>query len=180
MEILLDKIRVCETIRTASKSPSSRRWVYQCRCWFALASGYDWSSLGGEGKITWTVITNKLGVEKQKKFCVKSVFFGWIFALWLNVFLKKLGKIRFNSVNSRKQCSINRKNWQSHKPQKWEKTEKRKNTDNICIWYTRYKYYALTKPASILISSYKSFVFVSNYQKMWVRFIRPVNSLVFN
>jgi len=45
--------------------------VYQCRCWwFALASGYDWSSLGGEGKVTWmTVIANKSGVEKQKKFC---------------------------------------------------------------------------------------------------------------
>jgi hypothetical protein len=49
----------------------------------------------------------------------------------------------------------------NHKIEK--KKEKRKNTDNICIWYTRYKYYAVTKPASILVSSYKSFVFVSNY-----------------
>jgi hypothetical protein len=72
MEILLDKIRVSASIKTASKTPSSRRSVYQCRCWFALASGYDWSSLGGEGKITWTVITNKSGVEKQKKFCVEK------------------------------------------------------------------------------------------------------------
>jgi len=43
--------------------------VYQCRCWFAPASGYDWSSLGGEGKITWKVIANKSRVEKKKKFC---------------------------------------------------------------------------------------------------------------
>jgi hypothetical protein len=42
-----------------------------------------------------------------------------------------------------------------------KKKEKRKNTDNICIWYTRYNYYAVTKPASILVSSYKSFVFAS-------------------
>jgi hypothetical protein len=49
--------------------------VYQCRCWFALASGYDWRSLGGEGKITWTVIANKSGVEKQKKFCTEELFF---------------------------------------------------------------------------------------------------------
>jgi hypothetical protein len=33
-----------------------------------LANGYDWRSLGGEGKITWTVIAKKFGVEKQKKF----------------------------------------------------------------------------------------------------------------
>jgi len=39
-----------------------------CRCWFAVASGYDWNSLGEEGKITWMVITNKSGVEKQNKF----------------------------------------------------------------------------------------------------------------
>jgi len=42
--------------------------VCHSRCWFTLASGYDWSSLGREGKITWTVITNKSGVEEQKKF----------------------------------------------------------------------------------------------------------------
>jgi len=46
--------------------------VYECRCWFALASGYDWSSLGGEGKVTWTVIANKSGVEKRKKFCIEQ------------------------------------------------------------------------------------------------------------
>jgi hypothetical protein len=40
-----------------------------CVCWFALASGYDWISLGGERNITWTVIANKSRVEKQKKFC---------------------------------------------------------------------------------------------------------------
>jgi hypothetical protein len=63
MDRLLDKIRVSESIKTASKMPS-----YQCRCWFAVASGYDWNSLGEEGKITWMVITNKSGVEKQNKF----------------------------------------------------------------------------------------------------------------
>jgi hypothetical protein len=46
--------------------------VYQCRCWFALASGYDWSSLRGEGKITWTIITNKSGVKKPNKFCIEE------------------------------------------------------------------------------------------------------------
>jgi hypothetical protein len=46
--------------------------MYQCRCWFALASGYDWRSLGGEGKITWMVIANKSRVEKQKKFCTEQ------------------------------------------------------------------------------------------------------------
>jgi hypothetical protein len=34
------------------------------------------AACGGEGKITWTVITNKSGVEKQKKFCVEKDFFG--------------------------------------------------------------------------------------------------------
>jgi hypothetical protein len=28
--------------------------------------------MGGEGKITWTVIANKSRVEKQKKFCTKE------------------------------------------------------------------------------------------------------------
>jgi hypothetical protein len=46
--------------------------VYQCRCWFTLASGYDWWSLGEEGKITWMVIANKSGVEKQKKFSTEQ------------------------------------------------------------------------------------------------------------
>jgi hypothetical protein len=41
--------------------------AYQCRCWFTPASGYDWSSLGGEGKITWKVIANKSRVGKKKE-----------------------------------------------------------------------------------------------------------------
>jgi hypothetical protein len=50
-----------------------------------------------------------------------------------------------------------------YKPQNGgKKKEKRKNTDNIYIWYTRYKYYALTKPTSILVPSYKRFGFASN------------------
>jgi hypothetical protein len=51
--------------------------VYQCRCWFALASGYDWRSLGGEGKITWKVIANKSRVEKKKKKIVERSDFSW-------------------------------------------------------------------------------------------------------
>jgi len=46
--------------------------VYQCRCRFTLASGYDWRSLGVEGKITGPVIANKSGVKKQKKFCTEQ------------------------------------------------------------------------------------------------------------
>jgi hypothetical protein len=30
------------------------------------------AALGGEGKVTWTVIANKSGVEKQKKFCTEQ------------------------------------------------------------------------------------------------------------
>jgi hypothetical protein len=70
--MILDKIRVSKWTKAASKRPHSRRGAYQCRCWCALASGYDWSSLGGEGKITWTVIANKSRVEKQKKFCTEE------------------------------------------------------------------------------------------------------------
>jgi hypothetical protein len=73
----LDKIRGSEstTWNPKPKRPHSRSWAYQCRCWFTLVSGYDWRSLGGEGKITWTVIANNFGVEKQKKFCTEQWFF---------------------------------------------------------------------------------------------------------
>jgi hypothetical protein len=37
-----------------------------------VASGYDWRSLRGEGKIKWMVIANKSGVEKQNKFCTEQ------------------------------------------------------------------------------------------------------------
>jgi len=47
-----------------------------------------------------------------------------------------------------------------------KKKERRNNTDNIGTWYTRYKYYALTKAASILVPSYKGLVFASNYYQM--------------
>jgi hypothetical protein len=65
VEMLLDSIRVSESTKTASKRPCSRRW-------FPLASGYDWSILGEEGKVTWTVIANRSGVENQKKFCTEQ------------------------------------------------------------------------------------------------------------
>jgi hypothetical protein len=64
--------------------------VYQFRCWFALASGYDWSSLGGEGKITWTIIANKSGVGKPLYRAV--IFLGEFSHCGYKCFLKKLGK----------------------------------------------------------------------------------------
>jgi len=51
--------------------------VYQCRCWFIPASAYDWSSLGGEGKITWEVTANKSRVGKKKKKIVEGGEFFW-------------------------------------------------------------------------------------------------------
>jgi hypothetical protein len=67
--------------------------VYQCKCWFALASGYDWSILGGEGKVTWTVIANKSGVEKQKRILYRAeIFLGEFSHCGYKFFLKKLGK----------------------------------------------------------------------------------------
>ncbi len=73
LEMISDKIRVSKSTKTASNRPHSRRRVYQCRCWFALASGYDWRSLGeGKGKITWMVIANESRVEKQKTFCTEQ------------------------------------------------------------------------------------------------------------
>jgi len=77
--------------------------VYQCRCWFALASGYDWSSPGGEGKVTWTVIANKSGVGKQKKILYKAmIFLGEFSHCGYKCFLKKLEGKTLISVNSRK------------------------------------------------------------------------------
>jgi hypothetical protein len=45
---------------------------------------------------------------------------------------------------------------------KKKKREKRKNTDNICIWYYQVQILALTKAASILVPIYKRFGFASN------------------
>jgi hypothetical protein len=50
------------------------------------------AACGGEGKITWTVITNKSGVQKQKKFCVEKRIFGVNFRSVANLVLKKFGK----------------------------------------------------------------------------------------
>jgi hypothetical protein len=67
--------------------------VYECRCWFALASGYDWSSLGAEGKITWMVITNNLDLENKINSVQRSDFSWSIFGLCgYKENLKKLGK----------------------------------------------------------------------------------------
>jgi hypothetical protein len=62
--------------------------VYQFRCWFALASGYDRRILGGEGKITCIVIANKSGVEKPLS---AVIFLGEFLHCDYKFFLKKLG-----------------------------------------------------------------------------------------
>jgi hypothetical protein len=49
----------------------------------------------------------------------------------------------------------------NHKIEK-KKREKRKNTENICIWYYQVQILALTKAASILVPSYKRFGFACN------------------
>jgi len=66
--MLLKKIRVSELTKSASKTVSG-----QCRCWFALASGYDLEQPGGRRKnYIDSHITNKSGAEKQKKFCAEK------------------------------------------------------------------------------------------------------------
>jgi hypothetical protein len=81
--------------------------VYQFRCWFALASGYDQRSLGGEGKNTWMVIANKSRVEKP---LYRAVIFLREFShCGYKFFYEEIGKIRFTTAKSRK---------------KWEKMEK--------------------------------------------------------
>jgi hypothetical protein len=80
--------------------------VSQCRSSFALASGYDWRSLGGEGKITWMVIANKSRVEKHKEILNKAVIFlGESLHCGYKENLKKLGKICFNTLNLKKNSS---------------------------------------------------------------------------
>ncbi len=128
----LDKIRVSESTtrnpKPKPKRPHSRRWVYQCRCWFTLASGYDWRSLGGEGKFTWTVIANKSGVENKRNSVQSNDFSWWLFALWLQNVFQEIGKIRFNSVNSKKNAQ---KMDKVYKLGNWEKKRKRKRKH----WY---------------------------------------------
>jgi hypothetical protein len=113
VEMILDKVRVSKSTKTASKTPHSRRWGYQCRCWCALASGYDWRSLDGEGNITWTVIANKSRVEKQKKFCTEEWFF------LVNFCIVATKKIWRNWENSFEYCEFEKK-----KHIKWKKSTK--------------------------------------------------------
>ncbi len=124
----LDKIRVSESIKTATKTPSSRRWVYQCRCWFALASGYDWNSLGEEGKITWTVITNKSGAWQTKEILYRGVIFlGEFSHCGYKENSMKFGKIVLIVwIWEEKKCSINGKIWQSFLQTTKLKIKKRK------------------------------------------------------
>jgi len=67
--------------------------------------------------------------------------------------------------------------WQSLQTTKLEKERERGREKKTLIRFvsgnTRYKYYALTKPASILVASYKGFVFAFNNNKMWVQFTTP-------
>jgi hypothetical protein len=74
--------------------------VYQFRCWFALASGYDRRSLGAEGKNTWMVIANKSRVEKP--LCRAVIFLRECSHCGYNFFSEEIGKIRFTTVKSRK------------------------------------------------------------------------------
>ncbi len=58
---------------------------------------------GGEGKITWMVITNKSGVEKQKKILYRGVIFLGDFShCGYKEKFEEIWKTRFNSVNLRK------------------------------------------------------------------------------
>jgi hypothetical protein len=72
--------------------------------WFALASGYDWSSLGGEGKVTWTVIANKIWSGKTKEILYRAVISLCEFSHcgYKMFFFEEIGKVCFISVNSRK------------------------------------------------------------------------------
>jgi hypothetical protein len=131
----LDKIRVSESTtrnpKPKPKKPHSRWWVYQCKCWFGLASGSDWRSLGGEGKITWSVIAHKSRVEKQKKLCPDQWFFLVNFrTVATNVFLKKLDFIFLRVWIQEK----NEKNDKVYKPQNWKRKGKKKHWyKGICV-----------------------------------------------
>jgi hypothetical protein len=101
--------------------------VYQCRCWFALASGYDCSSLGGEGKVTWAVVANKSGVEKV-------IFLGEFSHCGYKVFLKKLGFFlkycEFVMIkNDQKVGKVDK----IYKPQNWERKRKRNTGTEVYI-----------------------------------------------
>jgi hypothetical protein len=89
--------------------------VYQFRCWFALASGYDPRSLGAEGKITWTVIANKSRVEKPLYRAV--IFLREFLHCGYNFFSEEIGKIRFARVKSRKKWKKMEKIDKVYKPQ---------------------------------------------------------------
>jgi hypothetical protein len=85
-----------------------------------MANASNWS-LGGEGKITWMLIANKSGAEKLRKVLYRWVIFLGEFLHCDYNFLKEIGKIRFNSVNSRKKCSKYGKkstNFTNHKIEK--------------------------------------------------------------
>jgi hypothetical protein len=59
----------------------------------ALASGYDWRSLGGEGKITWTCHSKQIESGKRKEILYRGVIFlGEFSHCGYKLFLKKLGK----------------------------------------------------------------------------------------
>jgi hypothetical protein len=72
----LDKISVSEPTTRNPEPETQEASLKKTQCTGVdagpVASGYDWRSLGGEGKITWTVIANKSGVEKQNKFCAEQ------------------------------------------------------------------------------------------------------------
>jgi hypothetical protein len=110
--------------------------VYQWRWWFALASGYDWRSLGGKRKITWMVIANKSGEEKKTKEILYTavIFLGEFSHCGYKIFFEEIGKIRFNSLSSREKCSKNGKNGQCLQTAKLRKKEKEKENTGTEIY----------------------------------------------
>ncbi len=112
------------------KRPHSGRWVYLCRCWFALASGYDWRSLGGKWKITWMVIANKSGVEKKTKEILYRavIFLGEFSHCGYKFFLKKLRKFVLIVWVREKNAQKMEKMDNVYKLQNWEKKKKKKKT----------------------------------------------------
>jgi hypothetical protein len=88
--------------------------VYQFRCWFALASGYDRRSLGAKGKITWTVIAKKSRVEKPLYRAV--IFLRGFLHCGYNFFSEEIGKFGYTSVKSRKKSLKMKKINKVYKP----------------------------------------------------------------
>jgi hypothetical protein len=89
-------------------------------------------------------------------------FFGVNFRTVAKCFFEEIGEIRFNSVNSRKQCSMNGKFWQILQTTKLRKKKIKEKTmimfvsaipgTNIMPWPNRHLYwYQVTKALCLLL-----------------------------